>query len=223
MPRIRTIKPDAFKSDTLADVSFFARWLFAGLWTYCDDEGKGRGDPRLIAAELFALDDMVTPSSVELAVDELVRIGSVCLYKIDGHDYLHCPNWSMHQRISHPTPSRIPDCPREHQEVLCAPPEVLRSPPETLRPEGKGKGREQGGGSDSAPPLRRPSAKCKKHANDDNPPPCGQCAGARKAAEAWQPPTLSAKRVYCPEHPAQLAGRCPECVAAAVPRPRKAS
>ena len=223
MARIRTIKPDAFKSDTLAGTSFFARWLFAGLWTYCDDEGRGRGDTRLIKAELFALDDMVTPSSVELGIRELAQIGSVCLYQIDGRDYLHCPKWHVHQRISHPLPSKLPGCPKCSPEGSGTSPEDFRKPPAVCSEEGEGKGNGKGGGSDFVARPRRPSAKCKKHAKDDNPPNCGQCATARKAAEAWQAPTLSAKRVYCPEHPAQLAGRCPECVAAAVPRPRKAS
>ena len=92
------------------------------------------------------------------------------------------------------------------------------SPAQPIRSSGSPSGE----GSPSVP-TTRPPRRCKKHINDDDPPNCGQCADARKLADSWQAPTLSAKRVYCPEHPAQLAGRCPECVKAAVPRPRKAS
>ena len=44
MPRIRTIKPDAFLSESLSTVPRGTRWTFAGLWTYADDKGRARDD-----------------------------------------------------------------------------------------------------------------------------------------------------------------------------------
>lgn len=37
----------------------------------------------------------------------------------------------------------------------------------------------------SPPNKNRPAERCPKHADDPEPPPCGQCADARRAAETW--------------------------------------
>lgn len=155
MARIRTIKPDAFQSDTLSSVSVLARWTFAGLWTYCDDEGRGRGDIRLVMAALFPIDDYTTPDDLASALDELADIGAICFYEVDGKDFLHCPKWGDHQKVSHAAKSKIPPCPKCSPENLRSPREELQSPPEGLRPErkgieqGKGMPNSSGAGSDS--------------------------------------------------------------------------
>lgn len=112
MARIRTIKPDAFTSDSLSTVSVLARWTFAGIWTYCDDEGRGRSDARLIKAALYPIDDKTTLKDVEKALDELESIGAICRYEVDGKGFLHCPKWG-HQKINRPSESRLPECSRE--------------------------------------------------------------------------------------------------------------
>lgn len=71
----------------------------------------------------------------------------------------------------------------------------------------------------SAASPKRPPSKCRKHLNDDDPPPCGGCASARKAADAWQPPTLSAKRTMCGDHPNHPALHCPACATELAPGP----
>lgn len=111
MARIRTIKPDAFTSDSLSSVSVLARWTFAGIWTYCDDEGRGRADARLIKAALYPIDDATTLKQVEKALDELEAISAICRYEVDGKPYLHCPGWG-HQKINRPSESRLPECSR---------------------------------------------------------------------------------------------------------------
>ncbi len=114
MARIRTIKPDAFKSDTLSQVPREVRWTFAGLWTYLDDEGRGRYDPRLLKAEIYPLDDDVTPSMIHAEISTLNRLGSVCIYELGGRQYIHVPSWSSHQKINRPTASKLPQCPSKH-------------------------------------------------------------------------------------------------------------
>jgi hypothetical protein len=42
MPRIRSIKPDFFKSEDVAALPLRARLLWIGLWTQCDDHGRTR-------------------------------------------------------------------------------------------------------------------------------------------------------------------------------------
>lgn len=148
MPRIRSIKPDAFTSDSLSSVSVLARWTFAGLWTYCDDEGRGRADARLIKAALFPIDDKTTLADVQTALSELEEVGAICRYRVDGKTYLHIPKWDEHQKINRATDSKLPDCPacsgggnddsvKGHDALT----EPSVSPPDW---KGTGKGKEQG-------------------------------------------------------------------------------
>ena len=116
MARIRSIKPDAFESDTLSQVPRGVRWTFAGLWTYCDDDGRGRDNLRLIQAALYPLDADVTLDVVADDLKQLESVGAICRYVADGRDYLHIPAWVEHQRVSHPTPSKLPSCPRCHEQ-----------------------------------------------------------------------------------------------------------
>lgn len=112
MARIRTIKPSAFTSETLSSVSPAARWTFAGLWTYVDDEGRGRADVRLIKAALYPLDDATTVRDIENHVAELERVGAICRYVAGGRSYLHVPEFGTHQRINRKSASDLPECSR---------------------------------------------------------------------------------------------------------------
>lgn len=112
MARIRSIKPDAFTSESLSSVPVGARWTFAGLWTYTDDEGRGRGDVRLIKSALYPLDDAHTVESIEEHLCELERIGAVCRYDVEGRHYLHVPKFATHQRVNRKTDSLLPECRR---------------------------------------------------------------------------------------------------------------
>jgi hypothetical protein len=140
MPRIRTIKPDAFTSDSLSSVPRGARWTFAGLWTYFDDAGRGRADPRLIEAALYPVDDGVTVADVAGDLDALEGIGAVCRYIVAGKRYIHAPEWH-HQRINRPTESKLPPCPTHEGSLRTHGGLTEDSPPE------KEKEREQGKGS----------------------------------------------------------------------------
>lgn len=117
MARIRSIKPDAFRSDTLSQVPRGVRWTFAGLWTYLDDDGYGRDNVRLIKAALYPLDEDITVDTIADDLNQLEAIGSICRYEVDGKAYLHVPKspdrgWD-HQKINRPTPTKFPSC-REH-------------------------------------------------------------------------------------------------------------
>lgn len=150
MARIRTIKPDAFTSDSLSSVPRGTRWTFAGLWTYADDAGRGRDDARLIKAALYPIDDDTTLHDVADDLNMLHRIGAICRYEVGGRGYLHMPKWG-HQRINRPTPAKSPPCPSHEGgtsgELVPDDPYVTDHAPLTessLSPQG-GKGRERKG------------------------------------------------------------------------------
>lgn len=152
MARIRTIKPDAFMSHSLSYVPREVRWTFAGLWTYADDKGRARDDVRLIKAALYALDDSVSLATLASELDRLAsdEVSCICRYEVDSRTYFHVLNWKQHQHINRPTPSKIPACPKPHDEDSVSEPgppveDSLKAPgglTEDSRQEGKG--REQG-------------------------------------------------------------------------------
>lgn len=108
--RIRSLRPAAFSSETLALVPIEVRWTFAGLWCYVDDEGRGRADPRLIKAAIYPLDDDMTPEIVEEHIAALEAVGVVCRYEAGGRRLLHSVNAVEHQRPNRPSPSTLPPC-----------------------------------------------------------------------------------------------------------------
>lgn len=110
MPRMRTLKPETFSSETLSLAPVVARWTFAGLWTYADDEGRGKADPRLIKAAIWPLDDDVTSTDVAEHLDILEKLGLLCHYECAGRRYLHVVNFHEHQRPNRPVPSKLPEC-----------------------------------------------------------------------------------------------------------------
>lgn len=60
MARIRTIKPEFWVSEQIAECSTSARLLFVGLWNFCDDAGVHPAKPKTLKAELFPMDDITT-------------------------------------------------------------------------------------------------------------------------------------------------------------------
>ena len=54
--RIRSIKPEFWRSEDISDLPIFDRLLFIGLWSYVDDSGTGLDRVSLVAADLFAED-----------------------------------------------------------------------------------------------------------------------------------------------------------------------
>lgn len=115
MARIRTIKPEAFISESLAAVSVYAERTFFGLLTQADDHGRFRDQAAVIAGALWSLRPEHGPLAVEEDLTQLDSAGLVCRYEgDDGKRYLHIVTWDRHQKINRPSGSRCPACPR-HQ------------------------------------------------------------------------------------------------------------
>jgi hypothetical protein len=140
MARIRTIKPEAFVSESLAAVSVTAERTFFGLLTQVDDEGRIRDNAAILHGAIWPLRPEHTATDVEEDLRQLEKQDLVCRYTApDGKRYLHLPTFKAHQKISHPTPSRIACCPR-HEGPADDPrpgsgksPEDSRASPESER------------------------------------------------------------------------------------------
>ena len=120
--RIRTIKPEFWGSPDVAQLDFFERLLFIGLWSMADDEGRLLADMNWIRSQLFPLDDHVGEDSVRThgglmedsvslhgVLIHLSNMGLITLYQVDnGRTYCQVTNFTTHQRINRPTESKIP-------------------------------------------------------------------------------------------------------------------
>ena len=111
MARSRTIRPSFFTSFSLAKVSRDARLFFTGLWIEADDDGRLIDSPKLLAGSIFPHDSDVTAKKVTRWLDELVGIGAVARYEAGGGQYLLIPGFAEHQKVPHPSPSKLPPPP----------------------------------------------------------------------------------------------------------------
>lgn len=116
MPRIRSIKPEFWADEKLAEaVSRDGRLLYIGLWNLADEHARLRGSARYIKGQLFPYDDDLTVSRVDALIDELTAVRKVWRYLCpDGDAYLYLPNLARHQRLeAAKVASRLPDPPEK--------------------------------------------------------------------------------------------------------------
>jgi hypothetical protein len=108
MARIRSIKPEFPQSESMGNVSRDARLTFLQLWTIADDEGRLRGNSRMLASLLFPYDDDA-PGLIDSWLEELEREHCILRYKHAGQSYVQICNWLIHQKIDKPSKSKIPE------------------------------------------------------------------------------------------------------------------
>ncbi|MEH1534227.1 hypothetical protein [Cutibacterium avidum] len=112
--RIRTIKPEFWRSDDVSALDVFDRLLFIGLWSYVDDNGVGRDDAVAIAADLFA-DDLSrkpqeTLTHIAGGLQAIEGRGCIVRWKVDdpeskydGKHLFKIVHWARHQSIKRPS------------------------------------------------------------------------------------------------------------------------
>ncbi len=122
MARIRSIKPEFPQSESMGRVSRDARLTFIQLWTLADDEGRLRGNSRMLASLLFPYDDDAK-DLIDRWLDELEREHCIQRYRVNGDNYVQIANWLIHQKIDKPSKSKIPAF-DESSRVLANPREV---------------------------------------------------------------------------------------------------
>lgn len=108
MARIRTVKPEFWTDETLAEMSRDVRLLFLGLLNHVDDEGRCVDNEKLVKAAVFPLDDDVPSTMVRRWLDELSTTRRVVLYEVAGRRYLQVANFKKHQKIDRPKTSTLP-------------------------------------------------------------------------------------------------------------------
>ncbi len=110
--RIRSTKPEFWRSRRIASVSWDARLVLKGLESYVDDNGVGKDDLALIVTDVFPRDFTLEPSRVlkrvQVAIDELVRARLVHRYTVADTDLLFIVFWEQSQYINRPSKGRMP-------------------------------------------------------------------------------------------------------------------
>lgn len=81
MARIRTIKPDFFKNEGLAELPALTRLLFIGLWTQADREGRLEDRPKRLKIEIFPYENC----DLDRMLNELQSTGFVLRYKVNAN------------------------------------------------------------------------------------------------------------------------------------------
>ncbi len=107
MPRIRTIKPDFFASDDVAELPIRARLTWIGLWTQADDHGRWKDNARLVKAAIWPLDD-VSLKDVESDLNTLADCRRIVRYSDSTGRYLAIRAWHVHQAINRPSRAKYP-------------------------------------------------------------------------------------------------------------------
>lgn len=97
MARIRTIKPEFFSHEDMASKSPHARLLALGLLTLADCEGRLRWVPMQVHSQVFPWEASV---KIEVLLGELIEVGYVVHYEVEGKRYVHIMNFNKHQRLS---------------------------------------------------------------------------------------------------------------------------
>ena len=149
--RIRTIKPEFWRSEDIAALSIEDRLLFIGLWSYVEDNGVGRDEPQLIQCDLYPLDPFTEASlRTHGGLMRLSQQGLITRYEgPDGRKYLQVNSWDKHQKINRPSKPRFP----QYNAENCTLTEPSVSPHCTLTegslPEQGAGSREQGTGKNT--------------------------------------------------------------------------
>ena len=165
--RIRSTKPEFWKSRRIASVDWDARLVLKGLESYVDDNGVGVDDIELIVTDVFPRDMFANPretvARVSEAIRSLHRAGLVHRYEANGDHLLYISFWEEVQRIDKPGKGRNPrpDGTFDYKESEIR--ESVASPPETLAPgtgeQGNRGTGEQGSSARSARGARKAPAK----------------------------------------------------------------
>jgi hypothetical protein len=108
MPRIRSIHPEAGDSEKLSLLTDSAERTFFRLLTHADDDGRGEDRCKLLAAKLYPLHDDKNADTVDADLDELVTVGLLVRYVVDGRRFFVIPTFKDWQSPRHPRPSKYP-------------------------------------------------------------------------------------------------------------------
>ncbi len=205
MARIRTLKPDFFRSPDTAKADFPVRIFYQALWCWADDFGVGETNINGLLGFAFPDDDEFTAQDVRRFCADCAQHFGVAFYAVSGRHYYAIPSWEKHQKLERRTerrknpgpddPNAVPDQ-RFHGCADSAPEMWRERRAKTVLEGEQGKGnRGRGTGEDEAPlPPEPPPGPYDAQATEivvDNPPASIEIANRPAKAQ----PSSAAKTV----------------------------
>jgi hypothetical protein len=111
MARIRTIKPDFFADEDIAEMPPLCRIAFAGLWCHADREGRLEDRPKRLKPKVLPYDDV----DMHDVLETLAQHGFIQRYEVDGHRFIQVRTFLKHQcpNVKEPEstiPAQCEDC-----------------------------------------------------------------------------------------------------------------
>lgn len=213
--RRRWIQPEFFTSEDVLALPRDARLTFIGLWLYADDFGRERTNAALIKADVYPLDEDITPRTIDEHMLLFEGRDMIRLYEVAGREYFELTGWNRWQPVQNPSRSNIPAPSADEacHEPPAPPSDPYVEPLETPRSEGEGEEREgereegdreagdEGTGeaaptthldSASTSTTRPPDPFCPRHPGGTS-KPCRDCGNARMTFKHWQAAQMAAE------------------------------
>lgn len=128
--RIRTIKPEFYRHEGIAELPYETRILFVGLWGLCDSQGRFEWRPKRIKVEVFPYDTQRgngEAMDVSPMLHELEQGKFLFRYEVEGKAYGQIPSFLKHQRLS----GKEAQC----SGRLPAPPDSIKNFPLPITPQ----------------------------------------------------------------------------------------
>lgn len=197
MPRIRTFKPEFFRSPDTAKASHAARILFMAMWSWADDFGVGETNLYGLLGFAFPDEDELTVKDLQTLLAEVRGSYGVRFYRHRGRFFYAVPSWDSHQKTErranakNPGPDDPDSLPDLRFELAA---EVRGKSADSIGESSFGTGEQGNIGTDlvratevchQSADAVAPPRKCSRHINNPNPPDCGGCASARREHKAW--------------------------------------
>jgi len=107
MARIRYLKPQFFKDEHIAELSFAERLFFCGLWCFADRNGNLENRPKWLKVEIYPYDD-------NLNIEEMLNNLEgqfITFYTVADRDYIKINNFCKHQKMHKTEKVLYPDMP----------------------------------------------------------------------------------------------------------------
>jgi hypothetical protein len=143
---------------------------FAGLWNYCDDEGRALDDLDLVKAFVWPKDRDITLEVLDGMLRQLVAAGLILRYEGEYHGKTACflavANWSEHQHPEKPKRSKYPP-PVGVRRTRRTRDSSPTRPRGVVGRKGEGRGGEGKGEERSTPPPPTPPPSRAREADDN--------------------------------------------------------
>ena len=138
MARKRMIAQQIWDDPDFSSLDIPEQLLFIGMVTFADDYGHLPARPATLKKWIFGYRDDVTNDMVETWRDNIIRkCRNVCLYPIDGQQYIEFQKWTQYQELKYKTRPLYPEPSGESYQDLLETKEDKEDAPEILGNPGK--------------------------------------------------------------------------------------